>query len=112
KGQISKFSFGIIGSPDFYNYQFNQNEVTDIKYNSMINYSAGVSAQYNLNEKITTKTGILYSKKDFSADFSWQLFDDVPDPAINDESTMKLGYLEIPVLFSYKLISFNKMSLF
>lgn len=111
-GQIKKFSIGINGSSDFYNYQFNQNEVTNIDYNSLINFSSGISVHYNLNEKFTTKTGLLYSKKDFIANFNWQLYDDVPDPAFNKESEMILRYLDIPLLITYKFVNRNKISLF
>ena len=112
-GKTNKFSIGLIGSSDCYNYRFNQNEVTDIEYNSVINYSAGISVQYNLNEELKTKTSLLYSKKDFKADFNWQLYPDgVPDPAFNKESNMQLSYLEVPILFSHKFINGKKVFLF
>ncbi|HEY3371254.1 MAG TPA: porin family protein [Prolixibacteraceae bacterium] len=112
-GQTNKFSIGLIGSSDLYNYRFNQNELVDIKYNSIINYSAGISVQYNLNEKLKTKTGLLYSKKDFTTDINWQLNPDgIPDPEFNKESNMKLAYLEVPVLVSHKFINGNNVSIF
>lgn len=111
-GQISKFSIGIIGSSDFCNYQFNQIEVTNIDFNSLIDFSSGISVHYNLNEKLKTKTGLLYSKRDFSANFNWQLYNDVPDPAFNKESKMILRYLDIPFFITYNFVNRNKISLF
>jgi hypothetical protein len=110
-GQDKKLSIGIVGSPDFYNYDFNNISVYDHKYKTKINYSAGLRLQYSFTEKIGITTGVQYSTKGYILDYAW-IVAAPNDPAIPEESNLKVNYLDVPLMISYNFIIRDKVSLF
>ena len=110
-GQVNKLSIGIIGSPDFYNYQFKSIPGFDHEYKTKTNYSLGLSMNYNFAEKISVKTGLLFSTKGYILDYSWGNIEP-NDPLIPLESNINVSYIDIPVLVSYDFVHQDKLSLF
>ena len=109
-GQDKKISLGISGSLDFYKYQFNDILDNSHSYKNRINYSTGLTLNYNFNEKFAVKTGLLLSTKGYILDYNWILIDP-SDPAIPSESNMKLSYLDIPLWVSYNYLKIGKLTL-
>jgi len=110
-GQANKLSIGIIGSPDYYNYQFKSIPSFDHEYKTQTNYSLGLSMNYNFSEKFSFKTGLLFSTKGYILNYSW-VTAEPNDPLIPQESNIKLSYLGIPLLVSYDFLHLDKLSLF
>lgn len=110
-GQVNKVSIGISGSPDFYNYQFKSIPGFEHEYKTKTNYSIGMSMNYNFAERLSVKTGLLFSTKGYVLDYSW-LIAETNDPLLAQESNINISYLDIPVLISYDLLRLDKLSLF
>ena len=112
-GQDNKFSIGVSGSPDFYNYDFKTISVIgfDCKYNTKTNYSIGLRLKYNFAERFALKSGLLYSTKGFVVNYTW-IFNDPNDPMIPKKSISKAGYLDVPLLINYNIINRKNISLF
>jgi hypothetical protein len=110
-GQDKKLSIGIVGSPDFYNYDFNSTPTFNHKYKSKINYSAGLRLQYSFTEKFGITTGLQYSTKGYILDYNW-IVSDANDPLIPEESNLEVNYLDIPLTITYNFIIRDKLSLF
>ncbi len=111
KGQDKKISIGMVGSPDIYNYKFNNTFVFDQKFRTGFNYSAGVRLQYNFTNKVGLKTALQYATKGYILDYKWKA--NAPnDPSIPKESRCKLNYLDIPLMIAYNYLNLGKISLF
>lgn len=111
-GQVNKLSIGIKGSPDFYNYQFKDDIWGFGKEDkTKINYSLGPSVNYNISEKFSIMTGLLYATKGYILNYHFNLFDP-NDPAFPNKSNINVSYLDIPLLISYDFIDQDKLSIF
>ncbi|MDD2529040.1 MAG: outer membrane beta-barrel protein [Lentimicrobiaceae bacterium] len=91
-GQVNKISIGIIGSPDFYNYQFKSVPGFEHEYKTKINYSLGLSINYNFAENASVKTGLLFSTKGYILEYSWAIAEP-NDPLIPQESNIECQLL-------------------
>ena len=109
--QDSKFSIGITGSPDIYNYEFKPIPDFYHTYKTKTNYSIGLSVSYNFAERFSVKSGLLYSTKGYILNYSW-IGAEPNDPFIPVESNMNINYLDVPVLISYDFLQLDKLSLF
>ena len=109
--QDSKFSIGITGSPDFYNYEFNPIPGFYHTYKTKTNYSIGLSVSYSFTERFSVKSGLLYSTKGYILNYSW-MGAEPNDPFVPVESCLNVNYLDIPVLVSYEFLQLEKLSLF
>ncbi|MDD4598777.1 MAG: outer membrane beta-barrel protein [Lentimicrobiaceae bacterium] len=109
-GQVNKISIGIIGSPDFYNYQFKSVPGFEHEYKTKINYSLGLSINYNFAENASVKTGLLFSTKGYILEYSWAIAEP-NDPLIPQESNISVSYLDMPLLVSYDFLHLDNLSI-
>uniref|UniRef100_UPI00404928FC porin family protein n=1 Tax=Flavobacterium sp. TaxID=239 RepID=UPI00404928FC len=63
--------------------------------NTRVGYAVGVFAEFELTEKLSIQPEILYSAQGSKSDFSLSGF--------NFDVTMKLAYINLPVMFKYKV---------
>jgi len=64
-GQENKISFGLESSIDKYNFDFEPFFGIDQKQITHLGYSFGLRVQYNLNDKLFLRSGVLYSEKGY-----------------------------------------------
>jgi len=100
--------FGISGSIDYNSYR-NIDKVGPSSYKGKINYCGGVVIQYNLNEKVSLKTKLIYATKNFqeTIDLTMLIPIDPNDPVLTQEDEATIDYfnkfIEIPIELNYKL---------
>jgi len=106
KGQENKFSIGIEGTIDFYNYFFKQTSGEQFK--ALPGYNAGYRFQYNINEKLSLHFGILYSMKEYKKDYIYFIISGFPPRT----TKLKSYYLNIPFSIGYRVFSRGKLSIY
>jgi hypothetical protein len=106
--QAQTFYFGLNTSIDYNSY----GRITNIgptDYKGKTNFSSGLVIQYNLNAKISLKTKVNYSSKNFQevTDLNYFVPLDPNDPLINGGSEVKVDhinrYIDVPIEINYKL---------
>ena len=109
--QERKFSVGVVGSANYYNYKFKRPQEPVYSISTPINYGIGLRFQYAVTERLSIKTGIMYAGKGYEVKYSGQ-----PDfpvyPFMGAESAVKVNYFDIPFKVSYRFATRNKFSLY
>ncbi|MCK4661614.1 MAG: PorT family protein [Bacteroidales bacterium] len=104
-GQENKISTGLASSVDYYNmFDFKSIVGFNHKYETNSAYSIGLRFQYNINEKLSLRSGLLYSEKGYKKNYNY-IFMDAGDPLIPKESNLKISYLNVPLIIGYYLIN-------
>lgn len=101
-GQENKFSIGILGSFDKFDYDFKPITGFNHEYNINSAYSLGLNVKYNFAERLFAKGATQYSKRGYQLDYDYN-FMDPGDPYIPRETTIKLSYIGIPIFIGYNL---------
>lgn len=110
-GQVNKLSLGIVGSPDFYNYQLKSVSGFDHESKTRINFSLGLTLNYNFTTRIYVKSGLLFSTKGYQINYAWRNIG-ANDPSIPQASKINLSYIELPVMVAYQFAKYNRMSFY
>lgn len=106
--QEKKFSLGIEGSIDGIEYQFLETDInSNYEYNSNIAYSFGIGIKYRVVEKLSLKTGILYSEQGYNLSYNY-VFMNSGDPSIPRESELSVSYIRIPIMIGYEIFDNEK----
>lgn len=98
--QDSKGGVGLVGSFDFYRYDFKPAPEAGAEYEHIFNYSIGLMGSYQFTDMFSGRLGLLGSKKGFRKTFMESPADSLSLNPIT-ETTLDIYYLDIPVLFDY-----------
>jgi len=110
-GQENRMSFGLAGSVDKYNFDFQPFAGINQKQTNDLSYSFGLRFQYGLNDKMLLRSGVFYSEKGYKTDYLWGPLVDPGDPYLPVESNLKLYYLNVPIMIGYNIINKAKFKL-
>lgn len=89
-------SIGVVGSPVYYFCDFSEFSGVNHKYESELNFSAGISLEYQFLPQHSLKSGLLYSTKNYHIDYDWTPISP-NDPSIPQKTIMKITYLDVPL---------------
>jgi hypothetical protein len=106
-GQENRISFGLASSIDKYNFDFEPFVGIDQKQTTDLAYSFGLRVQYDLNDKLSLRSGVLYSEKSYKTEYNFSPMDS-GDPYIPRESNLKVGYLNVPLMIGLSMLNKEK----
>lgn len=106
-------SIGLTASPDVYVYDFKAYPEFTFKYNSQLNYSAGLTVVYYPIKFISLRLAALYSTKGFALDYNYTS----SNPTLNPDSlaantSLVADYLDLPVILHFNLIHKDRIQVF
>lgn len=112
KGQENKITLGLTGGYDYYSIDFNPTTGFNHEYEKTLGYSAGLTIQYNNNEKIFIKSGVGYTKKGYEVTYKFDFI--TIDPIVNDpvfpkNSTVSFYYMNVPLTLGYYIKNSGKI---
>jgi hypothetical protein len=103
-GQENRISFGLASSIDKYNFDFEPFDGIDQTQKTDLAYSFGLRVQYDFKDKLSLRSGILYSEKSYKTDYNFIAMES-GDPYIPRESNLKARYLNVPLMIGYVIIN-------
>ena len=109
--QTSKGSVGLIGSADFYNFEFKPDLQTGAMYDDIFNYSGGLEGGYHFTDSFSGSLGLVGSKKGFEKEYISPIIDETYQEQLRT-TRLDIYYLDIPVLFDYDFYLNEKVSVF
>jgi len=116
QAQDKGFSIGLGGSFDKRLNDYSENPWLgfDHQFSDISEFSFGLQANYQFNEKLGLRSGISYSRKGYKLIYAWIAPDGsngTGDPAIPLESEFRLNYLDIPLSIYYQVVHTNRYTL-
>jgi len=111
--QDSKIAIGVAGSFDAYSVKYWENpnlSLLDRKYQFLNGYSVGGRFEYHISEKLTFRSGIFYANKGYTVDYSF-LFSQPNDPSIPRKSTIKAGFVSVPLMLGYESLATERFKI-
>ena len=111
--QDSKFTLGVVGSLDVYSVKFKTPPpgiYEDLEYDFQNGFSIGARFEYYFSEKLSLRTGLLYSSKGYTVGYNFS-FAQPNDPSVPRNSTFNVGMINIPLLLGYELVNWGKFKI-
>ena len=109
KAQEKGLSFGIGGSLDIrLNDYFEYNTGFPRQFSNILKSSLGIQFNYQFNDKIGLRSGILYSRKGYKLTFKAI---EITDPITPLEFKARLNYIDIPLAIYCQVMKSNRYTL-
>jgi hypothetical protein len=102
--QQNKFSCGLVGGYDSYSLKAKNSFGFTHEFNPKLAFSIGLQFQYNFNEKLFSKSGLLYSVKGYEVDYNFNFIATDPiylDPAIPKSGKFDVKTIALPLSLGY-----------
>ena len=114
--QKEKIAIGKCAAPTFSKSTFTESHYPfySQNYSDVLGLMYGMDFRYYFNKKIFIQSGTMIYQSGYKLTYNWispSGNNGTGDPAIPLETKLKLNYLSIPVLLSYKLIEKEKLDL-
>ena len=71
-------------------------------------FRGGLDLVYHFSKRSAITTGLQYFNVSYKADYVW-IFNQPNDPAIPRNTDVKVGYLDIPLIYNFSIISSDKI---
>jgi len=97
-GQSSKWSIGLLGSP---NYTLINSD--EFLYKANLSYSFGVESSYRISGKSRINLELYYTNINYEVKYYF-IYVGTPDPAIPRSGVVSANYIDIPVLYDFLFV--------
>lgn len=111
--QGSKITIGVASSYDAYSVKYKENPNPSLsvrEYQFLTGFSVGGRFEYDISEKLTFRSGIFYANKGYTVDYCFS-FSQPNDPLIPKTSTIKAGFISIPLMLGYEMLTTDKFKI-
>lgn len=108
--QDSKITIGVAGSFDAYSVTYLENPNPTISYREyqfLNGFSMGGRFEYDISKKLTFRSGVFYVNKGYTVDYYFS-FSQPNDPLIPQKSTIKVGFISVPLMIGYEVLTAEK----
>ena len=109
-GQENRLSFGSAVSIDKYNFNFKPFDGIEQTQKTELAYSIGLRLQYDIHEKMSLRSGVLYSGRTYKTIYAFSPISS-GDPSIPRSSSLNLEYLNIPLMIGFNVLKNEKFTL-
>jgi len=111
-GQENKVIVGLTGGYDYYSIDFKPTTGFNHEFEKTLGYNAGLTIQYNNNEKVFLKSGLGYAKKGYEVTYKFNFI--TIDPIINDPvfpktTAVSFYYMNVPLMLGYYIKNNGKI---
>lgn len=106
-----KWTIGLSGSFNSY-----QNIKAHTGFNHTYTYTktgfrGGIDLSYHFSKRSAVTTGLFYFNVGYKVDYVW-IFQQPNDPAIPRNTDVKAGYLDIPAIYNFSIVSQDKIVIY